>query len=201
MHRLSGLRRALSLEVRAFTRHGRECCRGNRAATAARAALALCCYRRRELPDGQAVCLVGLDRRRTAAFMVVAGAATMVLGTLLPVGAVVLAVALAGLLGPGALQASGAGRKGRGAVGSGSPTGAVYVHWLASEGGGAGARLLSVLAAEARLRGTSLVVDAACPRLVAYYEGFGFSVVGRVPARRGGYRTRLVLGARVGGTR
>lgn len=62
-----------------------------------------------------------------------------------------------------------------------------YVHSVASVERGAGAMVMSDLAAEADGKGWLLALDTGHPRLVEYYQAFGFSVLGHPVETRWGH--------------
>ncbi len=171
----TGFIRAVHLEQRAFTRHGHAgawaCWR-----TGAVAMIAVAGYRRRALSDMSAVCLLGPSPMGSLVLVAVACVGMLGLSAVAPMAALVLAAVTAASLCPG--PAAWRERRCRRRLRCFRPAGKfVYVHWLASSGQGAGARLLGVLAAEASARGEVLVLDACGPRLTSYYTSLGFRIL------------------------
>jgi hypothetical protein len=154
--------------------------------------LALAVYERRTHPSGQAVCLLGLRRRRLSAF--VAGLVLSVIGVglLLPYAGIALATVIVALLLPGSLEALGA-RAGKKQLGRLMPSGQHrYLHSLASTLPGAGAELLREVTGEADRKGWTLSLDTSNEKLVSYYVKFDFSALGpAVPMPDGGCHVRM----------
>jgi hypothetical protein len=181
----SGFWQAVAVEVEAFGRR-RRLGPAKRAGLALRNTLATLFYERRVHPSGEAVCL--LQPRH--ALVGVVGISVLAGGTALGVFAPLasLAILCAAVLFATAassfpaavvraVKTSPARWHRRRLVPKGKR---VYLRSLASTRKGAGAELLAAVVEEADLHGWTLVLDAADPALVRYYERFGFACAARV---------------------
>ncbi|MGH9104479.1 MAG: hypothetical protein ACRDZX_01320 [Acidimicrobiales bacterium] len=170
--------RLVGLEALAFDR-ARHRGRLGRVGLVATSAVALWLHQRRVHPEAEAVCLLSPRPVRALASGVVLVVAAISLAALPGLaGVLATAVFLTGLasLAVGPLKALPATVRLR----RQSPPGHhVYLHSLASSRPGAGAELMGSVIGEADSRGWSLLLDAAGPELVHYYQRFGFR-------RRGG---------------
>ena len=190
----AGFVRAVRLEQSAFTRYG-QIGRWARWRTGASAVVAVAGHRRRALADMSAVCLLDPTPMGRLALVAVTLLCMFGLSCVAPLAALVVAAGTVALLCPG--PAGWRQRPGRRRLGRVRPAGEyVYVHWLASSGRGAGARLLEAVAAEASAKGQALVLDACNPRLISYYGGLGFLVLATAGSRPGAAPTMARMGLR-----
>lgn len=154
---------------------------------------------RRVSPDGTALCMLNPRLRRGLwrAVAVLATWAALLVGLALlwrPLFWLAMLGFLA-FLGPPAVPAWRSRRMRRDLKSFGPPGQSVFVHSVASVQPGSGAVVMGALAAEADRKGWTLALDTGHPRLVEYYQQFGFSPLGvPVPTPWGPPMVRMARG-------
>jgi len=141
---------------------------------AAQCAMALWLFERRCHPQGTAVCLLSPRPGRIALCAVAIVAAAVALGTISPLADVVVAAAVCASCLPTIPRAVRALPSRRWRHRASPPRPYLYLHSLASTKAGSGAELVRSVCAEADVRGTTLVLEAANQELVGYYSKLGF---------------------------